>query len=73
MINPGINEFRDLARAKDMKAQKEKRDELLRVATQLTAGLLTCSAIELDEESLSDFAVSQAKSLVKKVDAEFDE
>lgn len=56
-----------------MKAQKEKRDELLYVTTQLAVGLLTCSAIELDEESLSNFAVSQAKSLIKKVDAEFDE
>ena len=72
MKDPRITEFEDLAKAKEMKDQKEKRDELLHVATQLAAGLLTSCAVDLDEESLTDAAVSQAKSLIKKVDEEFE-
>ena len=66
MKDPRITEFEDLAKAKDMKDQKEKRDELLHVATQLATGLIFCNVIDIDA------AVSQAKSLVKKVDEEFE-
>ena len=72
MKDPRITEFEDLAKAKDMKDQKEKRDELLHVATQLAAGLLFCSFVNMDEELLSEVAVLQAKSLIKKVDEEFE-
>lgn len=72
MKDPRITEFEDLARDKDMKDQKVKRDELLHVATQLAAGLLFCSLVDMDEELLSEVAVLQAKSLIKKVDEEFE-
>lgn len=51
---------------------KNKRDEILQVATQLAAGLNANPAYDYKIE-IVDWATDQAKDLIEKVDAEFED
>ena len=51
--------------------QEQRRDELLRVATVLAAGLNANPAYDYKIE-IVDWATDQAKDLIEKVDAEFE-
>lgn len=52
----------------------QRRDELLRVATQLAAGYGSyCSENNIPESEVNMAAIEQAKDLIAKVDDEFKE
>ncbi len=50
-----------------------KRNELLQVATQLAAGFNASDDGTWDRTSIADTAVFQAKNLIEKVNAEFED
>lgn len=53
--------------------EQEKRDELLQVATQLAAGFLNeNTAYHAGGEAVISSAIVYAKTLIKKVNAEFE-